>query len=281
MKKLTTIFLSLVSTAIMAQIPNPSFENWTSGNPNSWYVVTSSVPGSVTQSSTAHAGTYAVELSSVFMSVVYIGGQMTSGKQSSAYFYNSGKPTALNGWYISTLNGGDEVLMTIGGKCPNDSANGGGALFLTTNSAVYKQFSICCSYPYSCTPDSAFIGFQLYSTGGYTHAGSFVIIDDLSFGPCTTAGVDNISKDVTLEAAYPNPANNICNVIYSLPNDAHVTVNLYDMGGRKVMNLLQDTYQTDGRYKLPVDVSSLANGLYICNIVVNGQTYSQKISVLK
>jgi hypothetical protein len=279
MKKLTTIFLSLVSTAIMAQIPNPSFENWTSGVPNGWNVLTFYLTGSVTESSSAHAGSHSVSLNSVLFSTYYLGGFVQTGPSTGDYYFaNSGNPTAVNGWYQLTTSGGDFFTGAVTAKS-GASAIGAGSAQFTTATAVWKQFSICVSYTTG-TADSLSIQLELANSGGYTHSGSFALVDDLSFGSCLT-GVDDITKDVSIETAYPNPSSSICNVIYSLPSDAHVTVNLYDMSGRKVKNLLEDTYQTDGRYKLPVDVSSLANGLYFCNIVVNGQTYSQKISVLK
>ena len=118
------------------------------------------------------------------------------------------------------------------------------------------------------------------STPGNTHNGSYALVDDLSFGSCL-AGIENISNNVTLESAYPNPASTICNIIYSIPVVSSVSIALYDLSGRKVMELLSNSNQTPGRYKLPVDVHALANGVYAYTITANGVPYTQKLVVAK
>lgn len=279
MKKLTTLFLSLASTAIMAQIPNPSFESWTSGMPDNWQNPLSFVSGIVTESNTAHAGSHSASLNSASFSSNYYGGILETGKSvTDPYFANSGNPAALNGWYQLTTSGGDYFAATASATS-GGSNMGAGAIQVSTATSVWKQFSVCITYTTG-TADSMSIIIQLGNSSGNTHAGSFALVDDLSFGSCV-AGVQDISKDVTLEAAYPNPASQTSNIIYSIPSDAHVTVDLYDISGRKVMPLLADTYQTVGRYKIPVDVTSLANGIYIYRVTVNGQSYAQKLTVAK
>ncbi len=47
------------------------------------------------------------------------------------------------------------------------------------------------------------------------------------------------------------------------------------------MDLLNNTNQTPGRYKLPVDVHTLASGVYAYTITVDGVAYTQKLLVAK
>ena len=49
----------------------------------------------------------------------------------------------------------------------------------------------------------------------------------------------------------------------------------------KVKTLLDGLNQTSGRYKIPVDVSEFADGLYLCLLNVNGQSFTQKLVVSK
>jgi hypothetical protein len=273
MKKITTILLSLMSTALIAQIPNPSFENWSGGNPVGWTDGNSFAPGSTTQSATAHAGSSACSLNNFGGA----GGFVVTGSYSGSVFFPiTGNPAAINGYYILNVVSGEGLNVSVTTK-QGSSNNGAGTLNITTATAVYKQFSACVHIG-SGTADSCSILIQL--TGSPTHSGAYVIVDDLSIGACVNA-VDEISHDVTLEPSYPNPASTICNIIYSIPSEGTVNVNLYDISGRKVMNLLNDTKQTDGRYKIPVDVTNLANGVYIYKVTVNGQSYSQKLTVAK
>jgi len=276
MKKLTTIFLSLICGAMMAQIPNASFENWTSGSPNGW------TANRVIQTDTAYVGSSAARISSVLVGGNYYGGTLQTGNASTSYFFNSGNFDSICGWYILHSVSGDEIIATGGTQCSNMSVNGAGTWNTATSTAVYKAFGFKMTYsPPACTADSATISFALISISGYTHAGSYAIIDDLRIGS-VPAGVNNISTtEVSLEKAYPNPASTVCNVIYSIPSDANVNVSLYDISGRMVKTLLSDTQQTPGIYKIPVDVSSLSDGIYIYRVVVNGQAYSQKLTVAR
>lgn len=277
MKKLTTLILSLVSTAMLAQIPNASFENWTSGTPDNWNLPIP-VPGVVSQSSNAHAGSSAISLNSVYFVSTYVGGIAWSGS-GDGYYLDATNPAAVTGWYILNSSGGDELSVTAATKCASGSGNSGGAFTTSTSTAVYKQFTVCLVGG-SCTPDSSGITLGLIGTSGSTHSGSYAIVDELSYTTCPS-GVPTIGNSVTLEKAYPNPANTNCNIIYSIPSSGTVSINLYDISGRKVKGLLADTKQTPGRYKVPVDVTSLPNGIYIYTVTVNGQVYSQRLSIAR
>jgi hypothetical protein len=278
MKIITTLFCIAFSGIAFAQIPNASFETWNGGNPTQWTTGNSIAAGSATQSSDAYSGNYAVSLNSISG----IGGFVETGDGVDGYFLNSGNPVALNGWYILNSVGGDEFVVLLSTKCPTVSSNGSTNSKYLTSTAVYKEFFACITYNNSCTADSASILLSLTnpSGDGSTHSGSYVIIDDLSWGACTT-GVDDIKNTVDLEPSYPNPASDVCNIIYSIPNTATVSVSLYDVSGRKVMDILNNANQTTGRYKIPLDVRTLANGVYIYTITVDGVPYSQKLAVAK
>jgi len=281
MKKLATLFLTAASSVILAQIPNPSFENWQYSSPPyypiSWTTDNRIANGYVVESSNAHAGTLAARLNSIYN----LGGYVETWNGNSRYFANSGNPDALNGWYILNSVGFDELEVIVNTKC-SGGANGIDTMITMTPTSVYKQFSACINYTPGCTADSAAIFIELTNANfGATNNGSYIIVDDLSFGPCATSSIEDIKSGVTLESAYPNPASEFCNIIYSIPGSSTVNVALYDLNGRKVMSILNNTNQTSGRYKIPVDVSKLANGVYAYTITVDGVPYTQKLVVAK
>jgi len=283
MKTLTTLFLTAVSSVIMAQIPNACFDNWTSGNPDQWQTTNILQAGSVTQVSNTHGScTSAVQLNSVTYGSIIAGGVAETWNGHTGYFVNAGNPVAVNGWYILNSVGGDELEVATLTRC-STGENGGEINTYSTSTTVYKQFSACLTYTVACTADSAEIFLELSNSRMHdtTHSGSYAIIDDLSFGSCSALGVDDIQNQVNLEAAYPNPASDFCNIIYSIPATSTVNVALYDLSGKKVMNILDNTNQTIGRYKIPVDVSKLANGVYAYTISVDGVPYTQKLVVAK
>ena len=281
MKILSTLLLSVTSSILAAQIPNPSFENWQYSSPPyypiSWTTANRLANGYVVESSAAHAGTLAARLNSMYN----LGGYLETWNGHTGYFVNSGNPDALNGWYILNSVGFDELEVVVNTKC-SSGINGVDTLITMTPTTVYKQFSACISYTPGCTADSASIFIELTNANfGATNNGSYIIVDDLSFGPCATSGIDAINNGVTLESVYPNPASQLANIVYAIPNSSMVSVSLYDLNGRKVMNILDNTNQTPGRYKIPVDVTKLANGVYAYTITVNGVPYTQKLVVAK
>ncbi len=273
MKIIPTVLLTLITVASIAQIPNPSFENWTSGNPNGWTDGNSFLPGTTTESNNAHAGAHACSLNSSGG----MGGFVQTGTSIyDTYFSQPGNFVALNGWYILNSVSGEGIYVSVQNKSGN-SSNGSGNYQSTSSTAVYKQFSACMTGE-TATTDSTSISITL--TGSPTHTGAYVIVDDLSFGSCVNA-VEAIPDRVTLESSYPNPASTIFNIIYSIPTSGIVSVGLFDLSGRKLETLLNGIKQTSGRYKIPVDVSALANGIYIYSITVDGETFSQKLSVIR
>jgi Secretion system C-terminal sorting domain len=278
MKNKFLFIISLLGLNAMAQIPNADFENWSGGEPVGWTTANSSIPGSTTQSGTAHSGSSSVQLNSVQVASFYSAGSIVSGNDITQYFYNSGSPAALHGWYMLNSVGGDYISIDAVDICYTDSAHGAGVKSLTTSTSVWKEFVVCENYVNACPGDSFSILIWLTNQAVYTNSGSYARIDDLSFGPCVTA-IDEVSSNVCLEKVYPNPAKGTCNVIYSIPTESMVGMSIYDLSGRKVTDVLSDTYQSSGRYKLPVDVTGLTNGMYLCMLMVNGEAYIEKVVV--
>ncbi|MEI6816745.1 MAG: T9SS type A sorting domain-containing protein [Bacteroidota bacterium] len=73
-------------------------------------------------------------------------------------------------------------------------------------------------------------------------------------------------------SVYPNPANDITNVSYSISSNANVTMEIYNISGQKVItqNL---GIQTVGNHTVPVSVATLPSGTYIMNLTI-GDTKS-------
>jgi hypothetical protein len=60
---------------------------------------------------------------------------------------------------------------------------------------------------------------------------------------------------------YPNPFNPSTNIDYEVPASSRVTLNVYDVLGRLVANLV-DKVQDAGRYTVAFDATHLASGIY-------------------
>ncbi|MCX7832749.1 MAG: T9SS type A sorting domain-containing protein [Ignavibacteria bacterium] len=71
-----------------------------------------------------------------------------------------------------------------------------------------------------------------------------------------------IIKNYVLYQNYPNPFNNSTVIRYSLPEQTKVSLDLYDITGRKVRTLI-DEYQRSGLYSINFEASNLCSGIYI------------------
>ena len=76
--------------------------------------------------------------------------------------------------------------------------------------------------------------------------------------------------------AYPNPFSSITNINYSIPDDANVSIKLYNVLGGKVASLT-DAMQTSGQHSLQFDGSALRQGLYYCEM----QVKNYRLQILK
>jgi len=84
----------------------------------------------------------------------------------------------------------------------------------------------------------------------------------------------------TLEQNYPNPFNPVTNISYTIPEEMHVTLNIYNMLGQKVKTLVDDRHSA-GRYTVSFDAQNLPSGLYIYRINAGPHSAIQTMSLIK
>jgi hypothetical protein len=130
------------------------------------------------------------------------------------------------------------------------------------------------------SPDQT--SFILYGGAGGT--GSQYYTNDtpmvgLNFDP--SLGVaENVAGDMELGQNIPNPFNNTTTINYSVASNANVTLTLVDMTGKVVLTVNEGT-KAAGDYKITLDASNLAGGMYHYTLS-NGETSITKaMSVVK
>lgn len=84
----------------------------------------------------------------------------------------------------------------------------------------------------------------------------------------------------SLEAAYPNPFNPETNLTYNLANAGNVKLSVYDIQGREVAVLL-DGFHSEGYYSISFNGANLSSGVYFAVLNANGQTFTQKLMLVK
>ncbi|HYD22474.1 MAG TPA: T9SS type A sorting domain-containing protein [Flavipsychrobacter sp.] len=93
-----------------------------------------------------------------------------------------------------------------------------------------------------------------------------------TFGTVPSATVVNLN-------VYPNPAVSSISFDYSVPVHMPVSVAVYDVVGRKVYQ--EDLGQQIGSQKKTVNVSNFTNGIYMVELLIDGQKHVGRVLVQK
>ena len=203
------------------------------------------------------------------------------------YYTNSttGYVVVENGTVLKTTNGGttwtpqsdgdvadyftsitfldDNIGYIVGG---NSGAN---------TSTILKTLDAGVTWTVQATSSTRQYGSSFSTHNGYTCGlnGSILKITGL-----TLTGVNEYANNNNI-SIYPNPANNIVNINYQLPNNAtEAIVNIFDQTGKLINS--QMIYGNKGLTTL--NVENLPNGLYLYSVNVNSTIIAtQHIAISK
>lgn len=100
--------------------------------------------------------------------------------------------------------------------------------------------------------------------------------------PQITTGVKGASGkfDYMLEQNYPNPFNPATTISYSIAEAQSVELNVYDIAGRRISNLVNG-YEEAGRHSVLFDAAGLPSGVYLYELKAGGYTGTNKMLMLK
>ena len=83
-----------------------------------------------------------------------------------------------------------------------------------------------------------------------------------------------------LHAPYPNPFNPVTNIKFSLNRNAHVQIDVIDITGRVVDNLVNNEYSA-GQHTIPWIPNSIPSGVYFVRLSSLGIKETKKLLLLK
>ena len=83
-----------------------------------------------------------------------------------------------------------------------------------------------------------------------------------------------------LGQAYPNPFNPTTNIDFSIPNDLHVTIKIFDLNGR-LITTIAEKYYTAGYHTVRWNANQLASGVYFVKMITDDYIGKQKLMLLK
>ncbi|MEO8169164.1 MAG: T9SS type A sorting domain-containing protein, partial [bacterium] len=79
---------------------------------------------------------------------------------------------------------------------------------------------------------------------------------------------------------FPNPFNPSTSIAFAIPKAVHVTLDVYDILGRKVVSLLNARKEM-GSYQLEFDSSSLSSGVYFYRLAAGDYVETKRMMILK
>lgn len=88
------------------------------------------------------------------------------------------------------------------------------------------------------------------------------------------------NKTFKLEQNYPNPFNASTVIPYALAENARVYLEVFDVMGKRVQTLVNED-QSTGRYTIPFYANDLSSGVYIYRLIVDGESKTGKLLLVK
>ncbi len=263
-----TLLATCFSTALVAQVPNGGFENWTGNVPGSWttnniaplnfYVITSS--------SDAHSGALAAR-GEVLESPITAGQAVPPTLQSLAAPVTQ-DPAAVQGWYkFSPTQATTQLVIAATVIDVNSQVTGFGTLLLTEAQASYAEFSVPIDYSAGASDPAASvtISFLISDNVPATSIGSWFLLDDISFdGAQAISELEWSTGEVGMP--YPMPTNGASTIDLTLNSDERIRVDVLDASGRAIAQLV-DGLLSAGTHRLvwtPTD--EVADGAYTVRI---------------
>ncbi len=129
----------------------------------------------------------------------------------------------------------------------------------------------------------------LYSSFPYLadpHRGYDYVKQLTAKGPNSTVDVQDgslgigVPKGFILEQNYPNPFNPSTKIQYNIPKANHVSIDVYDVVGQKVANLV-NADKSAGTYSVSWNASGLSSGTYFYQLKIGNDIITKKAVLLK
>ena len=89
-----------------------------------------------------------------------------------------------------------------------------------------------------------------------------------------------VPSSFSISQNYPNPFNPTTKIDYELPNDAVVSITLFDLSGKEVSKLVNEA-MTAGYHTVQVNGSNLSSGVYFYNITAGSFVQTKKMTLIK
>lgn len=105
-------------------------------------------------------------------------------------------------------------------------------------------------------------------------------VNELAFNAIKVYKSENSEIALNNANIYPNPAQNLTNIEFTITQNAFVTIDIYDALGNKVDTIVNNGFNA-GSYSQTFDVTNLANGIYYAKVNAGEYNTVIKFNVVK
>ena len=89
-----------------------------------------------------------------------------------------------------------------------------------------------------------------------------------------------IPNQITINKIFPNPFNPLTTISYNVPNNQNIIINIYDLNGKFVDNLV-DKFHRTGKHSINWNANLLSTGIYIVELKGENHFVTKKITLIK
>ncbi len=84
----------------------------------------------------------------------------------------------------------------------------------------------------------------------------------------------------TLHAPYPNPTSGTATIDFTLDKESHVSIDMYDVAGRRVATLINNASRPAGLGSVTLDTRSIPSGIYFLKLQAERKSVTRKITIM-
>ena len=269
MKKnlLIVYFFSCIVSVVNAQnpVPNPGFEAWTAGDPDLW--LTNNIPTLatfITQVSPGYSSAYAAQGEVMNIAATNLPPSLTSSDNMGNGFPVSQAYGTLSFYYKLNSVGGDALFATVIVSDATGAGIGTGIAVVSNPTNTFTLLNVPIAYS-ATNAATCIIQFQVADTASAgANLNSYFIVDDVILSG--SVGIAEINKTPELSMTLqPNPAYSEVSLYYSVAVTGDAELSVVDIAGKEVMNKKLNEV-TLGMHTIVLDISSLKEGFYLCQL---------------
>jgi hypothetical protein len=121
---------------------------------------------------------------------------------------------------------------------------------------------------------------DIFVQGNYIYIADYTSMIILRFDPAIIDENNKLPSTFSLSPNYPNPFNSSTTIRYNLPTESPVSIDIYDILGRKVQTLLDVKEQT-GAYQVNWNADGLPSGAYFARLKAGEKSQTTKMVLMK